>query len=186
MKTFRNGDGSLYTPTEWFVARLTFVCERTEEPCANWPCSWQVYYWCDDMSALSYDPLDPEVDAENLVYGDCQSVPPFNVAYPISETRPSVGDIVLMRYRGSVVNGDTGDTDNVFEFLASGGGTSYSDSCCRVLNVDCSGGFLAVLYSDSCVQTTTSTTPAPGDYISTDGSGSAMLINGTGDRLLFG
>lgn len=186
MKTFRNDDGSLYTPTEWFVAKLTFVCEKTEEPCANWPCSWQQYYFCDDLSALDTNPEDPQENALELLYGDCQAEPPFNVAYAVSETEPSAGDIVLMRYRGSYVDEELGVTYNVFEFLTPGGGTSYSDSCCRVLNVNCSSGYLAVLYSDSCVQTTTSTTPAPGDYISTDGSGSAMLVNGTGDRLLFG
>ena len=175
MRTTRASDGYLNTQSEWFIAKITAVCPRDPaDPCSNWTCSWRQMVYCDNMQGLT--------DVESgMTFGDCEEG--INVAVPIDGNEPAVDEIVLMRWRAAV-----DQEENVFEFVRSGAGATYSDSCCRVLNVDCSQGFLAVLYSDACVQTTTSTTPPPpppGDFISINGGGDAMLINGT-DRLLFG
>jgi len=175
MKTTRNSDGSMYTTSEWFIARITAICPKDPaDPCSNWRCSWQQMVYCANMQGLT--------DVESgVLYGDCEEG--LNVAVPIDGNEPALDEIVLMRWRAAV-----DQEENVFEFVRSGAGATYSDSCCRVLNVDCSQGFLSVLYSDACVQTTTSTTsttPQPGNFISINGGGDALLINGT-DSLLFG
>lgn len=145
MRTTRNDDGSLYTRSEWFIAKITAVCTKEDLDCRNYPCSWAQMVYCDNMQGLTED-------ESGTLFGDCEAG--VNVAYPISGVAPAVGEIVLMRFRGSV-----DQEENAFEFVSGGGGgTVFSDSCCRVLNAECSLGYLAVTYSDSCIQTTTSTT----------------------------
>lgn len=136
MKTFTLDDGTMWTGRDWFLARITRVCDRTGLTCTNFPCSWQQYYVCDNASALTEDSTD-------LIYGDCATGD--NVAYPISETAPAVGDVVTMRYRGSYVDADTGDTRNVFEFI--GGSLS---TVLAMTALQCSGDVLSATFSEGC------------------------------------
>lgn len=136
MKTFAYQD-NLYTNTEWFLAKITAVCPPTEETCDNYGCSWEQLVYCDNLKALTNE-------YNGLLSGDCLNGD--NVAYPISETEPTVGDIVLMRFRGNV-----DAIANVYEFVSSSGGTTPSlpTTCFGVKSVSCSNNFLLVTLADS-------------------------------------
>jgi hypothetical protein len=137
MRTFIDSK-TFYTNGEWFLAKITAVCDPIEDTCDNYGCSWQQMIYCDNLKALTTDEL-------NLVYGDC--VEEFNVAYPIGETAPVVGSIVLMRFRG---NSD--QDNNVFEFVSGGGGgqVDCGDTVCFGLkSISCNTGVLSAVYSDA-------------------------------------
>lgn len=135
MKTFAY-QNDLYTNSEWFLAKITAVCPPTEETCDNYGCSWEQLVYCDNLKALTSE-------YNGLLKGDCLNGD--NVAYPISETEPTVGDIVLMRFRGNV-----DAIANVYEFVSSGGGSpTPSTSCFGVKSVSCSNNFLLVTLADS-------------------------------------
>lgn len=133
MKTFSLPDGSFYTNTEWFVAEITFVCDKeTNEVCENYPCSWQQLIYCDNLKAFT--------NGNQLLYGSCDEG--YNVAYPISGFPPNPGDMVLMRYRGTV-----DQTYNVFEFFNHGEPTSEL----ALTAIQCSGDVMTATFSDGCV-----------------------------------
>jgi hypothetical protein len=137
MKTFAY-QNDIYTNSEWFLAKITAVCPPIEETCANYGCSWEQLVYCDNLKSLTSQ-------YNGLLNGDCLTGD--NVAYPISETEPTVGDIVLMRFRGNV-----DAIANVYEFVSSSGGSptpSTSTSCFGVKSVSCSNNFLLVTLADS-------------------------------------
>lgn len=135
MKTFELPDKSYYTNSEFFLAQITAVCDKESiDACSNFPCSWQQYQLCDNLSTFTDVSLD-------LIYGDC--VTGQNVAYPISGGKPAIGDIVLMRYRGTI-----DQQYNVFEFI--GGGQIVPTLALTA--IQCSGGILTSTYSDGCIK----------------------------------
>lgn len=136
MKTFDLDDGAMWTGRDWFLARITRVCDRAGAACSNFPCSWQQEYVCDDASALTKESTE-------LIYGDCLAGD--NVAYPISEQAPSIGDVVLMRYRGTWLDGESGVNRNVFEFVG-GDLTTLAMTA-----LQCSGDVLSATFSEGCV-----------------------------------
>lgn len=145
MRTFK-ADDLYFTPSEWFVAQITLVGTKEGFDCANYPCSWAQYTFCNNLKTIDTT-QDPVTVGDHLTG--------LNTAYPLDpDAVPNVGDIVIMRFRGTDTNGR-----NVYEFVSpSAGGGGDPQSCCRVLNASCASGYLAVTYSDSCFYTTTSTT----------------------------
>lgn len=138
MRATEQSDGSLYTSSEWFVARITAVCDReSDEPCSGYPCSWAKLVYCDNMQAF----VDEE---DGTVSGDCLAGD--NVAYPIGRGKPKVGDITLMRFRGAARQGENEDNEgNVFEFIGGGVETKLAMTA-----LQCSGGVLNATFSDGC------------------------------------
>lgn len=137
MRGFTLDDRSIYTDREWFLARITDVCDREEVACSNFPCSWQQEYLCDGLEGL-------DGESTELIYGDCATGE--NVAYPISERAPSIGDVVLMRYRGTWFDGELGINRNVFEFYGGGLTTTLAMTA-----LQCSGDVLSATFSEGCV-----------------------------------
>lgn len=131
MKGFRPDDPDIYTSGEWFVAKITDVGEKFDDT-SNYPCSWQVYNFDNEMQAI-------DENDEGLLYGDFNQ--DYNTAYPISQQLPNIGDVVLMRFRG------TYEEQNIFEFIF-GGGVSYE---LALTAIQCSGDILTKTFSTGCV-----------------------------------
>lgn len=132
MKGFRPDDPDLYTNPEWFVAKITDVGDKLDES-SNYPCSWVQYNFDNGMQAINEDD-------EGLLYGDFNT--DYNTAYSISQQLPSIGNVVLMRFRG------TYEEQNIFEFI-SGGGYPYSELALTA--IQCSGDILTKTFSTGCV-----------------------------------
>jgi hypothetical protein len=131
MKGFRADDPDIYTNTDWFVAKITDVGDKFDDT-SNYPCSWQVYNFNNEMQSI-------DEDDEGLLYGDFNI--DYNTAYPISQTIPAIGDVVLMRFRG------TYEEQNIFEFIF--GGFSYPELALTA--IQCSGDILTKTFSTGCV-----------------------------------
>lgn len=134
-------DGLINSPSEFFLAKITAVGaqEGTGED-ANYPCSWNAFGYYDSMRSLNSD------DLAGYLWGDYTLDPPYNVAFPVSGAAPAVGDVVLMRLRGTrEVN------QNVFEFVSGGGGGSPAagTGCLSVKSIYCNNGILTAVFSDA-------------------------------------
>lgn len=130
MKAFEQGN-ELFTNQEWFVAEITAVGDKTDAE-SNFPCSWQVYNFVDDLSSVNLEDDQP-------LYGDYAKK--FNTAYPINEQEPEVGAIVLMRFRAM-----RNETENVYEFMQNAG----EAFTLQLTAIQCSGDILTATYSDGC------------------------------------
>jgi hypothetical protein len=130
MKTFQKEDIA-YTPSEWFVGKITIVGDKTDVT-GNFPCSWTQFNFYDDLQTINEDNA-------GLLYGLHELN--YNTAYPISQQRPSVGDICLFRQRGTA-----NETEVVYEFINSGG----FDRKEALTAIQCSGQILSATYSSGC------------------------------------
>lgn len=129
---FKKSDGSIFTNTEWFVAEITFVCDKeTQDQCDNWPCSWQQLNYCDNMRGYT--------TYNYILQGDCAKNQ--NVAYPISGVKPQIGQLVLMRFRGT-----QDQINNIFEFFAP----AEPDALLAMTAIQCSGGVFSTTFSEGC------------------------------------
>jgi len=131
MKGFRPDDPDVYTNSEWFVAKITDVGDKFDDM-SNYPCSWIQYNFDNQLQAINEDD-------QGLLEGDFNIG--FNTAYPISQTIPTIGDVVLMRFRG------TYEDQNIFEFIL--GGFSYPELALTA--IQCSGDILTKTFSTGCV-----------------------------------
>lgn len=133
-------DDVINSPSEFFLAKITAVgaIEGTGED-SNYPCSWKALGYYDSMRSLNSD------DPAGYLYGDHTADPPYNVAFPISGSPPSVDDVVLMRFRGT-----TDIKQNIYEFvMAGGGGASPGVGCLSVKSIFCNNGILTAIFSDA-------------------------------------
>lgn len=134
-RTFKE-ENLYYTPESFFLAVITAVGPLTTE-CANWPCSWRQYPFCNNGA----NPL-PEVK-QAILSGDYTKKE--NTAYPIDfNNQPFVGQQVLMRFRMLDEDGN-----NVYEFIAHGGTSEGDSSCFVVKSVQCSNNILQVISSNA-------------------------------------
>jgi hypothetical protein len=133
-------DNLINSPGEFFLAKITAVGaqEGTGED-VNHPCSWKALGYYDSMRSLNSD------DLAGYFWGDYTLDPPYNVAFPVSGAAPAVGDVVLMRLRGTrEVN------QNVFEFVSGGGGTAGGAvGCFTIKSLQCNNGILSAVFSDA-------------------------------------
>jgi hypothetical protein len=136
-RTYKEGN-LYYTPESFFLAVITAVGPLTAE-CANFPCSWRQYPYCNNGS-------NPKTEVKQaIMYGDYTQN--FNTAYPIDfNTPPFVGQQVLMRFRMLDQNGN-----NVYEFIMNGGGGGDPTAtlCFGVTSVQCSNNVLQVVSSNA-------------------------------------
>lgn len=131
MRSFRV-DHEIYTNREFFVAQITAVGDKGPDE-ENYPCSWVIYSYTDDMAALDERVTSP-------IYGDYTIS--HNTAYPMNEQQPVVGSNVLMRFRGT-----REAKFNIFEFIQNTNNPSLAMTA-----LQCSGGLLSATYSDGCVK----------------------------------
>lgn len=135
IRTFKE-ENVLYTPESFFLAVITAVGPLTAE-CANYPCSWRQYPFCNNGA----NPI-PEVK-QAILSGDYTKNE--NTAYPIDfNNQPFVGQQVLMRFRMLDQDGN-----NVYEFIAHGGGGEPATLCFGVTSVQCSNNVLQVVSSNA-------------------------------------
>lgn len=125
-------DNNIYTSPDWFVAKITDVGDKVDDT-SNFPCSWIQYNFVDDMQII-------DEDSEQILHGNHNDN--YNTAYPISQSLPTLGSIVLMRLRGTV-----NDFENVFEFVEFAG---YQPKL-ALTAIQCSGDILSTTYSEGCV-----------------------------------
>lgn len=130
-----DSDGLIHTSGEWFVATITGVGEREDYACSNWPCSWEAGIYCNNLKAI-------DLSQEPIVTGSHEES--RNVAYPITGNEPSVGQTVLMRFRGTDTEGG-----QVYEFV-----DFYPSTPLALTAIQCSGDVLSATYSEGCVNQT--------------------------------
>lgn len=129
-----NWDGTVVVPSEWIVARITQVAgsQSGSGTCLGYAHAWIEQRICNN----SFDYQDNTIDGDSGTL----TVQP---AFAIDGTAATVGDIVLLRQRSILTNGQT-----VYEFFKGGGGAS--GDCPRVSGVTCTAGMLVTTYQLNC------------------------------------
>lgn len=131
-----NWDGTVVVPSEWIIARITQVAgsQSGSGTCLGYAHAWIEQRICNN--SFNYE--------DNTIDGDSGTLT-VQPAFAIDGTAATVDDIVLLRQRSILTNGQT-----VYEFF-KGGGVPNNLDCPHVTSVQCTGGQLIVTYDTTCV-----------------------------------
>lgn len=123
-----NQDGTVVVPSEWIVARISQVgsTQLGSGQCVGYPHAWIEQRICNN--SFKYE--------DNTIDGDSGTLT-VQPAFSMDGTKANLNDIVMMRQRSLLTNGQT-----VYEFFKGSGGPILSIQV--VTDITCVSGVLTV------------------------------------------